>query len=104
MEASIGTRDPLAIYIRDIKRYPLLSREDEHELAVKFVESGDVDAARRLVTSNLRLVIKIAHEYRRAHRILLDLIQVGIVGLVQAVKKYDPHRGVKLSSYSAWWI
>ncbi len=65
---------------------------------------GDLDAARRLVTSNLRLVVKIAHEYRRAHRNLLDLIQEGNVGLMAAVKKYDPYRGVKLSSYAAWWI
>jgi RNA polymerase sigma-32 factor len=103
-ERALGSIDPMALYIKEIKRYPLLSREDEHELAVKFLESGDVVAARRLVTSNLRLVVKIAHEYRRAHRNLLDLIQEGNVGLVQAVKKYDPYRGVKLSSYAAWWI
>jgi RNA polymerase sigma-32 factor len=101
---SLARLDPLQLYIQDIRRYPLMSREDEHELAKKFVETGDVEAARRLVTSNLRLVVKIAHEYRRAHRNLLDLIQEGNVGLVQAVKKYDPYRGVKLSSYAAWWI
>lgn len=101
---SLARLDPLQLYIQDIRKYPLLSREDEHELAVKFLQTGDVEAARRLVTSNLRLVVKIAHEYRRAHRNLLDLIQEGNVGLVQAVKKYDPYRGVKLSSYAAWWI
>jgi RNA polymerase sigma-32 factor len=101
---SLARLDPLQLYIQDIRRYPLLSREEEHALAKKFVETGDVEAARRLVTSNLRLVVKIAHEYRRAHRNLLDLIQEGNVGLVQAVKKYDPYRGVKLSSYAAWWI
>ena len=101
---SLARLDPLQLYIQDIRRYPLLSREDEHTLAKKFVETGDVEAARRLVTANLRLVVKIAHEYRRAHRNLLDLIQEGNVGLVQAVKKYDPYRGVKLSSYAAWWI
>jgi RNA polymerase sigma-32 factor len=101
---SLQRLDPLTVYINDIKRYPLLSREEEHELAVKFLESGDLDIARRLVTANLRLVVKIAHEYHRAHRNLLDLIQEGNVGLVQAVKKYDPYRGVKLSSYAAWWI
>ena len=95
---SLARLDPLQLYIQDIRRYPLLSREEEHELAVKFQETGDVEAARRLVTANLRLVVKIAHEYRRAHRNLLDLIQEGNVGLVQAVKKYDPYRGVKLSS------
>jgi RNA polymerase sigma-32 factor len=103
-ERSLGAVDPLALYIKEIKRYPLLSREEEHTLATQFLTTGDVAAARRLVTSNLRLVVKIAHEYRRAHRNLLDLIQDGNVGLVQAVKKYDPYRGVKLSSYAAWWI
>jgi RNA polymerase sigma-32 factor len=101
---SLARLDPLTVYINDIKRYPLLTREDEHELAVKYLNTGDLEAARRLVTANLRLVVKIAHEYRRAHRNLLDLVQEGNVGLVQAVKKYDPYRGVKLSSYAAWWI
>jgi RNA polymerase sigma-32 factor len=101
---SLARIDPLQLYIQDIRRYPLLSREEEHELAVKYQQTGDLAAARRMVTSNLRLVVKIAHEYRRAHRNLLDLIQEGNVGLVQAVKKYDPYRGVKLSSYAAWWI
>jgi RNA polymerase sigma-32 factor len=101
---SLARLDPLSAYINDIKRYPLLSREDEHELAVRYLKTGDLEAARQLVTANLRLVVKIAHEYRRAHRNLLDLIQEGNVGLVQAVKKYDPYRGVKLSSYAAWWI
>jgi RNA polymerase sigma-32 factor len=101
---SLAARDPLQRYIEEIRRYALLSREEEHELAVRYAKDGDVDAARKLVTANLRLVVKIAHEYRRAHRNLLDLIQEGNVGLMQAVKKYDPYRGVKLSSYAAWWI
>jgi RNA polymerase sigma-32 factor len=96
--------DPLSAYVQETKRYPLLSREDEHELAVRLVEAGDTGAARRLIEANLRLVVKIAYEYRRAHRNLLDLIQEGNIGLMQAVKKYDPYRGVKLSSYAAWWI
>jgi RNA polymerase sigma-32 factor len=101
---SLARLDPLTVYINEIKRYPLLTREQEHELAVEYTKTGDLEAARRLVTANLRLVVKIAHEYRRAHRNLLDLVQEGNVGLVQAVKKYDPYRGVKLSSYAAWWI
>jgi RNA polymerase sigma-32 factor len=100
----IARYDPLATYMREVSRYPLLSREAEHELAVKYVEHGEVDAARALVTANLRLVVKIAHEYRRAHQNLLDLVQEGNVGLMQAVKKYDPYQGVKFSSYAAWWI
>jgi RNA polymerase sigma-32 factor len=101
---SIARVDPLTAYINDIRRYSLLSREEEHDLAVQYSKSGDLESARKLVTANLRLVVKIAHEYRRAHRNLLDLIQEGNLGLVQAVKKYDPYRGVKLSSYAAWWI
>ncbi len=97
-------RDPLTAYVQETKRHALLSREEEHELAVKVVEDQDAAAARRLIEANLRLVVKIAYEYRRAHRNLLDLIQEGNIGLMQAVSKYDPYRGVKLSSYAAWWI
>src|SRR5262245_60115140 len=96
--------DPLAAYMAEIRRIPLLSREEEQQLAEKYFETGDVAIARRLVTANLRLVVKIAHEYRRAYRNLLDLIQEGNIGLLQAMRKYDPFRGVKLSSYAAWWI
>ena len=96
--------DALQRYMAEVARHPLLTREEEHALAVKFRETGDKKAAYRLVTANLRLVVKIAHEYRRAAFSLLDLVQEGNVGLLQAVQKYDPYRGVKLSSYSAWWI
>ncbi len=96
--------DPLRAYMAEVTRHPVLSREQEHALAVRYHETGDVDAAYRLVASNLRLVIKIAHEYRRSAFHLLDLIQEGNMGLMQAVKKYDPFKGVKLSSYAAWWI
>jgi RNA polymerase sigma-32 factor len=101
---SLARSDPLTVYMAEIRRYPLLTREEEHELAVRFAETQDPKIARRLITANLRLVVKIAHEYRRAYRNLLDLVQEGNLGLLQAVQKYDPHRGVKLSSYSAWWI
>ena len=96
--------DPLQRYMAEVSRHPLLSREDEHELAVKFQKTHDPELAWRLVTANLRLVVKIAHEYRRAAFSLLDLVQEGNVGLMHAVRKYDPFRGVKLSSYAAWWI
>ncbi len=101
---AIATRDPLAAYMRDVQRYKLLSPDEERELAVRYVEQGDLDAARQLVTSNLRLVVKIAYDYRQAYKNLLDLVQEGNIGLMQAVKKYDPYKGVKLSSYAAWWI
>jgi RNA polymerase sigma-32 factor len=96
--------DVLQRYLADIARHPLLNREEEHELAVRFQQARDPKLAWRLVTANLRLVVKIANEYRRAAFNVLDLIQEGNVGLMQAVQKYDPFRGVKLSSYAAWWI
>jgi RNA polymerase sigma-32 factor len=101
---ALSRSDPLQAYLREVQRHPLLTPEEEKSLAVRYVETQDVVAARRLVTANLRLVVKIAYEYRRAYKNIMDLIQEGNIGLMQAVKKYDPHRGVKLSSYSAWWI
>ncbi len=97
-------RDPLQAYMQEVRRYPLLTPEEEHSLATRLVEHGDNTAARKLIEANLRLVVKIAYEYRRAHRNLLDLVQEGNIGLMQAVRKYDPYRGVKLSSYAAFWI
>ena len=101
---SLAKRDPMGVYMRETRRYPLLTPEEEKALAVRLVEQGDTGAARRLIESNLRLVVKIAYEYRRAHRNLLDLVQEGNIGLIQAVGKFDPYRGVKLSSYAAFWI
>ncbi len=101
---SLARRDPLSLYMSETRRYPLLTPEEEHDLAVKLVEHGDTSAARKLIEANLRLVVKIAYEYRRAHRNLLDLVQEGNIGLIQAVGKFDPYRGVKLSSYAAFWI
>jgi RNA polymerase sigma-32 factor len=102
---SLGRFDPLAAYMREVQRHALLSPDEEHRLAVDYHKNPeDVAAAARLVTANLRLVVKIAYEYRRAYKNMMDLIQEGNIGLMQAVKKYDPYRGVKLSSYAAWWI
>jgi len=101
---SIARYDVLEAYMREVQRHPLLSPEDEHGLAVEYSKTGSVDLAARLVTANLRLVVKIAYEYRRAYRNIMDLVQEGNIGLMQAVKRYDPYRGVKLSSYAAWWI
>jgi RNA polymerase sigma-32 factor len=102
--SSIERFDALAMYLREVQRHPLLPAEETQALAVKFVETQDSAAAARLVTANLRLVVKIAYEYRRAYKNIMDLIQEGNIGLMQAVKRYDPYRGVKLSSYAAWWI
>jgi RNA polymerase sigma-32 factor len=103
-ERGLARRDPMSVYMGETRRYPLLTAEEEHALATRLVEHNDTAAARKLVEANLRLVVKIAYEYRRAHRNLLDLVQEGNIGLIQAVAKFDPYRGVKLSSYAAFWI
>ncbi len=97
--------DPLQFYLLEIRRYNLLTKEEEVELAIRVKEHNDQEAAYRLVTSNLRLVVKIAMDFHRYWtKSLLDLIQEGNVGLIQAVKKFDPYRGIKFSYYSSFWI
>lgn len=96
--------DGLQRYLAELRKYPLMTREEERNVAIKAYDDKDIHARNRLVTSNLRLVVKIAMEYRRAYSQILDLIQEGNAGLVQAVNRFNPYRGVKLSTYSAWWI
>jgi RNA polymerase sigma-32 factor len=96
--------DNLQRYLAEIRRIPLLTREEEHTLAVRWLEQGDREAAWRLVTANLRLVVMIAREYQRAFHNLLDLVQEGNVGLLEAVKNFDPYRGIRFPSYAVWWI
>lgn len=96
--------DPLQRYLTEIRRFPLLSREEEHELAVQYKEFGNIEAAYKLVTGNLRLVVMIAREYQKALKSLLDLIQEGNMGVMEAVKNFDPYRGVRFPSYAVWWI
>lgn len=97
--------DPLQRYLTEISSYKLLTREQEKELGIRVREQGDKDAAYRLVTSNLRLVVKIALEFQRVWmQNLLDLIQEGNIGLMQAVKKFDPYKNVKFSYYASFWI
>src|SRR5207302_3038569 len=96
----LSRADALQRYMAEVARHPLLTREEELRLATEFQKTQDPRIAYRLVTANLRLVVKIAHEYRRAAFSLLDLVQEGNVGLMHAVRKYDPFRGVKLSSYA----
>lgn len=92
-------------YLQEISQYELLSREEAEELATRFQESGDPEAAYRLVSSNLRLVVKVAMDFQKYWmQNFMDLIQEGNVGLVQATKKFDPYRGVKFSYYAAYWI
>jgi RNA polymerase sigma-32 factor len=96
--------DSLSRYLAEIRRIPILSREEEHALAVRWREQGDRQAAWKLVTANLRLVVMVARDYQRAVHNLLDLVQEGNVGLLEAVKQFDPYRGVRFPSYAVWWI
>jgi len=103
-EARAHVNDPIKRYLAEIRRYPILTKEEEYELACVFRDTTSSESALRLVTSNLRLVVKIALEYQSTWISLLDLIQEGNVGLLQAVKKFDPDKGIRLSSYAQWWI
>ena len=103
-ERALEPVDALTAYMAQLANYAPISREEEYELAVRWVEEGDQDAARQLVLANLRLVVKIAMEYRRAWSSVLDLIQSGNVGLLEAVQRFDPYKDVKLTSYAIYWI
>ena len=97
--------DPLQIYLSQIPPYELLTRDEERELSIRVRKNNDQRAAYRLITSNLRLVVKIAMQFHRSwSKNLLDLIQEGNLGLLQAVRKFDPYRGVKFSYYASFWI
>ncbi len=96
--------DPLGRYLTEIRRFPLLSREEEIEIAKRYAKDHNPADAYRLVTANLRLVVKIASEFAHASRNLLDLIQEGNVGLMEAVRNFDPYRGIRFPSYAVWWV
>jgi RNA polymerase sigma-32 factor len=96
--------DSLTLYLSEIKRFPLLSADEEQSLAYRFRDEGDLQAAHTLITSNLRFVVKVAGEYRSYGMKMLDLIQEGNIGLMMAVRKFDPTKGVRLISYAVWWI
>ena len=100
-----STRDSFQLYIKEASRYPLLKPEEEHELAVRFRDSRDPKAAFRLISSHLRLVVKIAIDFqRRWMQNVLDLVQEGNVGLMHALYKFDPDKGIKFSYYASFWI
>ena len=101
LPAVTGTLD---IYIAEINRFPLLTPEEEFALAMRLKKDNDLQAAEKLIVSNLRFVVKIAHEYRNYGFKLTDLIQEGNIGLIHAVKKFDPEKGYRLISYAVWWI
>ncbi|HJU28029.1 MAG TPA: RNA polymerase factor sigma-32, partial [Candidatus Binataceae bacterium] len=96
--------DPLSRYLAEIRRFPLLTREEEAEIAKRYYREHSPEDAYRLVTANLRLVVKIANEFARASRNLLDLVQEGNVGLMEAIKNFDPYRGIRFPSYAVWWV
>lgn len=103
-KSEVTRYDSLTAYLREISRYPRLTREEEHDLAVRYQKDKSIEAAYQLVSSNLWLVVKLAREYERAARSVLDLIQEGNIGLMEAVKNFDPYRGVRFPSYAVWWI
>jgi len=94
----------IALYLRDIRKYPLLSPEEEYRLAKAYKERKDLNAAHKLITSNLRFVVKVALEYIHYNVRLSDLIQEGNIGLIKALTKFDPDRGYRFISYAIWWI
>ena len=105
IEKSLPTPfDPLKKYLSEVSKYPLLSRNEELRLAMKVYKHKDREAAQKLVISNLRLVVKISLEYYSTYLNILDLIQEGNVGLLHAVKKYNPYKGTKFSTYASFWI
>ena len=100
----LSSEGNLAFYLQEIKKFPILTAEEEYMLAKRFKEHGDTDAAHKLVTSHLRLVAKIAMGYRGYGLPVTDLISEGNVGIMQAVKKFDPEKGFRLATYAMWWI
>ncbi len=104
MTALVIREDNIDRYVAEISKHPLLSREEERELAFRYHDHNDVAAAHKLVVSNLRFVVKVAHEYKGYGFKLADLVQEGNVGLMLAVKKFDPTKGYRLISYAVWWI
>lgn len=94
----------LDLYLKEIQSYPVLSPEEERRIAIKYYETKDLDLAKTLVTANLRFVVKIAHEYSGYGFNIMDLIQEGTIGLMMAVKKFNPYKNYRLISYAVWWI
>ena len=101
---ALAPADPVARYLSEIRKYALLTREKEQELAIRYRETGDPKAAEQLVTSNLRFVVKVAAEYSKFGARLIDLVQEGNVGLMHAVKEFNPYKGTRLITYAVWWI
>lgn len=103
-ETGLVSLDPLSRYFKQVSKYPLLNEDEERHLVEQVQKHHDIDAARKLVTSHLRLVVKIAMEYRTAFQNILDLIQEGNIGLLRAVQNFDPNKGSRLAYYASLWI
>ncbi len=101
---ALALNTSLNMFLKEVDNYPLLSKQEEYDTAVNYYENGDLEAANKLVLSNLRFVIKIAGEYKSYGFPLMDLIQEGTIGLMRAVKKFNPYKGYRLISYAVWWI
>jgi RNA polymerase sigma-32 factor len=101
---SIATADPVTLYLNELRKYPVLSREQEMVIAKKFYETKDPQAAQALVTANLRFVVKVAAEYSKFGARMIDLIQEGNIGLMHAVREFNPYKGARLITYAVWWI
>ncbi|MEK6584175.1 MAG: RNA polymerase factor sigma-32 [Nitrospirota bacterium] len=101
---SLVRYDALQHYLAEVRKYRFLTREEEIRLAVRYKEEGDLDAISKLIMANLRLVVVIAMEYKNVSMNLMDLIQEGNLGLMQAVKKFDPYRNLRLVTYASWWV
>ena len=99
-----ATTNTIERYLAEIGNHPILSREEEHKLATKYKEDGDLEAARQLIRANLKFVVKVANEYKNYGINPMDVIQEGNLGLMQAVKRFDPTRGYRVISYAVWWI
>jgi len=101
---ALALNTSMNLFLKEVENYPLLSKQEEYETAVNYHKNGDLEAANKLVLSNLRFVMKIAGEYKSYGFPLMDLIQEGTIGLMHAVKKFNPYRGYRLISYAVWWI
>ena len=102
--STVALSTPINLFLKEADKHPLLTKEQEYDLAVDFYENKDLEAANKLVVSNLKFVVKIASEYKSYGFPLMDLVQEGVLGLMHAVKKFNPYKGYRLLSYAVWWI
>ena len=103
-DQSLAPLNPLQRYLLELRQFKPLTAEEEHELAVRYRDEGDEAAAYQLITANLSLVVKIARLYNRVYHNVIDLIQEGNIGLIEAVARFDPYKGNRLPTYASWWI